>query len=578
MKNIILKNKQLLLSLIMGFSIYATLSFQKYIAHFNVLFLVVLVLLISYIYKSDLFNKKYTKLCISLSLFFAIFFLLGRICYNFRYNSIYNLWTEFFNLKSILYIGGYFSLFYTFFINITPKIDSIKVIKKFKIKKKINVFVCSSLIIFLCWIPYLLVYYPGFFTGDSISELRQIINNFVGLSDHHTVAHILFASIPFKIGMSIFNNVNIAASLISITQMIVMSTIFGYCINFLYKKGVNKKILIFVLGYFALVPIHGFYSITMWKDIIFSGCILLLSIELIKLLDKEKITIKNSYSFIIISILTVFFRNNAIYMYIILALVSLFVFRKQVKTMVVMLLIVFCVYGVIKGPVFNYFNVKTSSSKEYIAIPLQQIGRMAYKGVEFTNTEEELINELIPLETLKKVYNAEIVDSIKFNDNYNAEAFEKNKFEYLKMWASLCVKNFDIATEAYLMSTLGYWYPNIDYWTVVARIDKNEIELYDDSIFPDRIKNVTDKLTTKSIPIYSFIWSIGLCIWIIVISIAMILRNKDKRAIYVFTPVIGVWLTMMVATPVFAEFRYIYCAFTTLPILLLSSNLIKLSK
>ncbi len=575
MKNKIMKHQKLIISIIMGILSYITLVFQDYIDNFNVLLLVVFIIFIIFTYKSDLFNKEYRRFTFLLSVFLAIIYLLGMICFNFRYNPTYSVWGEFFSLKSIIYIGGYTSLFYTLLINIIPVICEAKVIKKFTFKRKINVFLIASLIIFICWLPYFLIYYPGFFTNDSIAELNMIVNNFSTISDHHTVIHLLFMAIPYNLGMALFNNSVIAASLITITQMVIMSLIFGKFIDFLYKRGVNKYILLIVLLYFAIIPVHAFYSISNWKDIIFSGLVLLLTMELVKLLEKKKITFRNSYTFIIVSILTVFFRNNAIYMYIILAFVTLIVFRKQIKIVSIMLLTVFAVYFIIKGPVYNYFDVKMSSSTEYLAIPLQQIGRMAYKGVDFTEEEEKLINKLIPVDTLRESYNPEIVDSIKFNDEYNAEVFEKNKFEYLKLWASLCFKHFDIATEAYLTSTLGYWYPNIDYWTVVTKIDKNNIDLKDSSLLPSSVKNVTNELTTKNIPILNFFWSIGLVIWLIFISFTVAIKRKNIKSLYIFVPVFGIWLTMMVATPVFAEFRYIYSAFTCLPLLLLASYIVK---
>ena len=575
MKNKIMKHQKLIISIIMGILSYITLVFQDYIDNFNVLLLVVFIIFIIFTYKSDLFNKEYRRFTFLLSVFLAIIYLLGMICFNFRYNPTYSVWGEFFSLKSIIYIGGYTSLFYTLLINIIPVICEAKVIKKFTFKRKINIFLIASLIIFICWLPYFLIYYPGFFTNDSIAELNMIVNNFSTISDHHTVIHLLFMAIPYNLGMALFNNSVIAASLITITQMVIMSLIFGKFIDFLYKRGVNKYILLIVLLYFAIIPVHAFYSISNWKDIIFSGLVLLLTMELVKLLEKKKITFRNSYTFIIVSILTVFFRNNAIYMYIILAFVTLIVFRKQIKIVSIMLLTVFAVYFIIKGPVYNYFDVKMSSSTEYLAIPLQQIGRMAYKGVDFTEEEEKLINKLIPVDTLRESYNPEIVDSIKFNDEYNAEVFEKNKFEYLKLWASLCFKHFDIATEAYLTSTLGYWYPNIDYWTVVTKIDKNNIDLKDSSLLPSSVKNVTNELTTKNIPILNFFWSIGLVIWLIFISFTVAIKRKNIKSLYIFVPVFGIWLTMMVATPVFAEFRYIYSAFTCLPLLLLASYIVK---
>ena len=195
---------------------------------------------------------------------------------------------------------------------------------------------------------------------------------------------------------------------------------------------------------------------------------------------------------------------------------------------------------------------------------------MAYKGVEFTKEEEELINKLIPLDTLSESYNAEIVDSIKFNDEYNSNVFEENKLEYLKLWISLCFKHFGIATEAYLTSTLGYYYPNVDYWVTTAKIDENDIGVHTSSFVPDNIRNEITKLGTRTLPIIGNTWCIALAFWLILLSAYItVKRHRTKSILYVYVPIFGIWLTMMVATPVFAEFRYIFSAFTCLPILLI---------
>ena len=43
--------------------------------------------------------------------------------------------------------------------------------------------------------------------------------------------------------------------------------------------------------------------------------------------------------------------------------------------------------------------------------------------------------------------------------------------------------------------------------------------------------------------------------------------KKRARLLLSFLPVAAVFLTLMISTPVYAEFRYIYCLFTTLPFL-----------
>lgn len=564
-----IKNNSFILPIILSIFTYISLCYQDIIPINNIFSIFVLILII-YFYKNNLLKKsEYNRDILIFSLFFAVILISGRILYNFRYSATDSFWNELFTIKNIIYLIGNTSLIYTILVTVIPKLINIKFKDKKMFKKK-HIFLWSLVIIFICWLPYFIVYYPGIITGDSLSELNMILGN-KAVTDHHTVIHFIFMYIPYKIGYFISGNVNFSVGLISLTQMLVMASIFAYSIFFLAKRNVNKYLLIATLLFYAIVPVFGFYSITMWKDIIFSGMVLLLVLELIKLLEKRNdISFKNSYSFIIISLLTIFFRNNAIYMYFILALVTLIIFRKKLKVIVPMLIIVFAVFFVVKGPIYNYFSIQTSKSSEYIAIPLQQIGRMAYKGVEFTKEEKDLINELIPLKILRKSYNAEIVDSIKFNDNYNAEAFEENKIEYLKLWVNLCFKHFGIATEAYLTSTLGYYYPNVDYWVTTAKIDENDIGVHTSSFVPDNIRDEITKLGTRTLPIIGNTWCIALAFWLILLSAYIaVKRYRTKCIVYVYVPIFGIWLTMMVATPVFAEFRYIFSAFTCLPILLI---------
>lgn len=257
-------------------------------------------------------------------------------------------------------------------------------------------------------------------------------------------------------------------------------------------------------------------------------------------------------------------------MYLLLAILMLIVLRKKRKLFLLSFGLVFSVYFIVQGPVFNYFNVTKSSSAEYIAIPLQQIGRMAYKEVEFSGKEKELIEQVIPINVMKNTYTPYTSDGIKFNKNFNIKEFDKNKNEYFKLWLNLIAKHPSIAIESYLMSTLGYWYPSVNYWSVADYVEVNN---YGIAKMPrtDIFSKILPKLESRNMPFFNIEWSIGLCFWIIwlFVFITMKKRKGCPEYILVYVPVIGIWLTMLIATPVFSEFRYIYSAYTTLPLLLL---------
>lgn len=561
MKEKLITNKKINVFIISLF-IYVTLCFQDLLVPYNILSIFLFIIIYYAIYKTNL-NHIYKKEFSIISLVLSILLVLGRVLYNLRYDSVTNSLNEFISIKSLIFIIGISSLIYVIFSIVLTRMIKYKSNTSNNIN---NVFMISFIIMFAVYLVYYLIYFPGILTGDSIDEINMILGN-VTLNDHHTIFHIIFLYIPFKLTSIFTNNINICVGVTTLTQIIIMSLILAYSINYLYKRNTPKYILIGIITYYALLPINGFYSITLWKDIIFSLLIVLLTIECQKLIEKKNnITIKNSYTFIIISILAILSRNNAIYMYIILALLTIIIFRKRIITVLLMFIIIFSTYYTIKGPLYNYFNIEKSSSSEYIAIPLQQIGRMAYKNVKFTKYEETEINKVIPVSRLKELYSPEIVDPIKFDKEYNSKAFEKNKLKYLKLWLGLCIKHPAIAVESYLTSTLGYWYPGVEYWVTIDIIDENNLGIKNTSIVPKSIRNRFSKIRNSNIPLIGFTRCIGFCLWIIFLLMYVAIKRNRKEVLYSFIPVVGIWITLLIATPVIAEFRYIYCAYLCLPV------------
>ncbi len=558
----IIKEKRFI-SFIFSFIVYFSICNQTVLVPYNMLSVMLFVVIYYFIYKVNLDNK-YKKELIVFSLIFSFVILSGGFLFRDRYSPVMNFFDELLKLSNIVYLIGNGILIYSILSLIVPWIVDYKLPTR---EKNIpRLFLISFLVILICYIPYFIIFFPGLLTADSLTGLNMILKIYP-VTDSHTLLHLLFMYIPFKVGTLLFSNINMSVGLISLTQMIVMALTFAYTIKFLKSRKVPNIVLIIMVLFYGLLPVNGFYSITLWKDIIFSCSIVLFTIECFKLIErKNNITFKNSYMFIIVSLLVVFTRNNAIYMYVVLSMVSIIVFKKNLKVIVPMLLIVFATYVVVKGPVFNALKIEKSSSTEYIAIPLQQIGRMAYKDVKFTKKEKELIDKLIPLEELKKSYNPEITDSIKFNKKYNTKEFEKNKKEYFELWMNLCLKHPATAIEAYLTTTLGYWYPGVEYWVTTAQIDKNDLGVHTYSFVPKSFRNKFKHIISNRIPLIGFFNCIGFCFWLIFTAMYITVKKKGKRILYIYVPVLGVWLTLLIAAPVFAEFRYTYSALLCLPI------------
>ncbi len=576
----IITNK-IIISTVLSTFIYITLTTTGVLPTYHLFSWIIYPLLIMMFYKSNLYNYPTFKASVIFSMIFGFIMFFGERVYTLQDLNNISILENFFSVKNLLITLSNSAIIYLILVNFIPFLVNFKMNPgKLNSSKKIyySYFFISFFIILICWLPYYLAMFPGSLSPDSVSEFMIISSDFKSMSDHHPIFHVFFMSIPYTIGVILFDSTNTGIALTSALQSILMSAIFAYSVSFLYKQKVNKYFIYILVGCYALLPMHGFYSVTMWKDVLFAGSFLLLTIECIKLLQEYQtntVTIKTTISFTIVSLICVFLRNNAIYMYAFLAVTTLLMMRKYYKILIIPFVIVFVTYSIIKGPGFDYLAISRSSSSEYIGIPLQQIGRMTFKNAEFNEQQEELLNDLMPFDLWENAYRPWSSDGIKFNKNYNSEAFDENVLKYTTLWLELISEYPVVAFEAYATSTLGYWYPNLSHWSVASGVWWNDLGIYEDSKVSKNIKELLLKIESREFPIVTITWSIGLWFWLLAILIYSSVKRGHIINLYPFLPSIGIWLTMMVASPVYGEFRYVYCVISTIPLLFISTLTIK---
>ena len=572
MKKLNLENR--ILYIIMSIFIYLSLSNYLKLNNFNILSICLLVPI--YMIISKYYFRLVDKKSRIIGLIFAIFYSIGNICYINTYTKI-NVFNEIFTFKTLYCTIGLYILFSLLISIILNKLFSLNTESESNFKSNKKLFVGSMLIILLCNIPYFFSCFPGLIAPDSVYQIEQFKHIQV-LTDHHPVMHTLFIKFCYKVASFFTESENIKAAFTTLVQMIIMSGIYSYFIVFLNKHKVNKKILIIMSIIFGLLPVYAFFSLSMWKDVLFGGFFLLFMINIYTLIERQdNLRIYHYISFVIISLLVLFFRNNALYMYIIFVPFIIIYLKKHFKYIAPSVLIVFIVFFTIKYSVYNHLGVERSKSWEYLGIPIQQVGRMAYKNVKFTKEEKTEIEKFITIENLKKDYNPRVSDGIKFSLNLNQEYFETNNKEFLKLWSHLVVKHFDVAVETYFVSTLGYWYPNLENNAVEIGVTKNNIDLYSNPLVPEKINKFINNLYSYNTPFLSLQWNLGLFIWFTVL-LGITCFKKNKKYFICYIPVIGMWLTLMLASPVNGMLRYIFWLYTSFPFLLFISTFQKNKK
>lgn len=480
---------------------------------------------------------------------------------------------SFFSKVLLVKVIGYVGIFYVIIKLVYSYISSNVKAEKWNFKKISNktFFIATWVIIFICYIPYFLRYFPGIATTDSVYQMYQAIGN-MKLVNSHPIFHTFIISIALHIGKAI-SSYNLGVAIYSVWQMLFMSGVFAFCLYYMKKKDVPKSIIILSLVYYAIHPMFSMYSVTMWKDIPFSISITLYTISMIELATNADrfLSSKLKVTFFIISALfTMFFKHNGFYIVLLSIPFVLFYVRKHLKKLAIIYVILVIFYKVINGPVLSMLNVSPTLSSEALSIPIQQLSRVVALA-DISDDEYNEIREWIVAnkENIKNEYNPRLSDPMK--RYFNNERYKTDKASFYKLWFKYLKKYPMVYVQSFLCNTYGYWYPETQYWMFQRNIEDKELGLYSDSKL--NIKLPDNVIEERNVPIISMISSLGFAFWITGIMAFYSIYKKEYKKLIIYIPVMVLWLTS-IASSVFCEFRYMFGFFTTMP-LIISAFMIK---
>lgn len=516
-------------------------------------------------------NKRLKIFTFVLSLVLAILEVIGKsIDLYGDLSGIINSWSTV--LKSVVIFIGYLTIFFIVLANIFLKFDEAKVknkVYKFFTCNKKSFFLIWGLI-FIAWLPYFLNYFPGKLTADSMGQVYQSLFK-IQFTNHHPVLHTLIIAIPMNIGSLLKNN-NIGVAMYSILQMLALSATFSWAIYYMAKKNVSLKVRIVAFIFYALYPVNGIYSITMWKDIPFAISMTIFTTILAELTINQDEFFKNKKKTVLLvisMILTMLLRNNGLYVVVLTIPFMFIIAKKYYKSLLVVSIIVLAFYGIWKGPVFSILNIEEGSAREALSIPLQQFARISkYKNDKLSQEEKDMIYKYLPVENLGEKYNSHVSDPVK--DNFDNKAFKEDKIDLVKLYIKLAIEFPRDTIESFLCGSYGYWYPEAKHW-VVSRGNARETEELDIRENPivniELLEKFDSIIDEREIPIISMIFSVGFTFWVALIMLVYELYKKRYKYFLLYMPLIILWLTT-IASPVFCEYRYVYSLFTTLPVLI----------
>ena len=539
------------------------------------------VLLIYFIYKfyqkSTIIPKKKSLKVLSLILAFFMIFGNSFMCVGSTALIFKNI--GYFLLSLIMYIGYYY-LFLVLISYLFRFLDKNNFSEENKEKKdnkfvaafKKHPFLFSLCFIVICWLPYIISYYPIILSPDPSFQIRQffgirtkyadyaiLLDENVVMTNHHPVTHTVLLGGCLKLGTMIGND-NLGLFFYSIIQISVLASVLAFSIYYMQKMGLKTKYLIGVLLIYALVTMFPLYAMSGVKDVLFGAFIFLYFIFLHNLVKTKCEGYKwwNYLLIIILLILICLFRNNGIHVLILSLPFTLIIARKKWKQLLTVMVCVFGFYGAFDKVILPYYKITPGSIREVLSVPFQQTARLAkYHGDEFTEEEIAVIDKILGYDDLAERYDPELADPVK--NEFNKYATDEDLKEYFKVWFNGLIKHPGTYIEATMNNVYGFFYPEKTKWYVYYKFDdritENGFDYHYNSLETSRNILSEYAVAFPYIPGIGLISNIGFNVWIIFTLFAYAIYKKLYKNILILAPAL-ILILVCVVGPANTYFRY----------------------
>lgn len=409
--------------------------------------------------------------------------------------------------------------------------------------------------------------YPGVIISDSVSQMEQIVSGVY--SNHHPFYQTILIKPFVTAGITLFGDINAGVAMYTVFQVAIMAAIIAFTVMTMYETGVPKRILYVVSIVYLLMPYHLMFSFNIWKDTIFSGCVMLYVVVCFRLLKKTGQMTLNYCLLALSGIGTCLLRSNGFVAFVVAIIAFVAIFGIKDKKPVMIMIGVVVLSFVLKHPVLDAINVVEPDLTESLAIPIQQVARVIYDGGEITGNDHEMIEKLGEKDKMGTLYDPGVADPVKFYlaGNGAGQTIGADKAGYLNSYVSIGMKHPWSYMKGWIDQTKGYWNGGYRYWGVWAyTVDANDIGLGRTTFIGPMMTLVRSYCSAfYNIPILQIFISIGFHVWLLLVVLFVAVIKKDRLIIFTTIPVFAVILTLLVATPGFSEFRYAYAVFCVLP-------------
>lgn len=434
---------------------------------------------------------------------------------------------------------------------------------------------------------------PGVYEYDSAFHILQFTDAATPITSQYSVIYTVFVGACVELGRY-FGSVFAGLALAMFGQAAISIAIIYYVIIDLWKLTKSRVVFYVSLCVCALHPFTVLMRVSACQDVLFGAFFMLTAMQLLRLgyfvSEKKGLLPKDLVLLAAASVAMMLMRNNGSYALIVMIAFSLpFIIIRKAWKVIVGLAVSLACFWVISGPIYTLCGVQSSSAtlREMSSIPSQQLARALVEHPDrFTSEELDIYMHAYDVEMYGFAADdvswywsqSEISDLAKAR--INQEYVKGHLLDYASLYFGVGSKCIGSYINAFLMNTLGYWYPCKSYpdarmyHPLIQYEDAQSVpndDLKDNprqSLFPALNSLLSAAILGGSwsrIPVLSLLFKPGfyMAIFIFLAMTSFILRRSDQVLVLGFCA--GLIVTLILS-PV-CLFRYFYPLLLTIPLL-----------
>lgn len=446
-------------------------------------------------------------------------------------------------------------------------------------------------VIFLCWLPVLIVLYPGTLINDTWGQLSQFIRwlgsdgSFKAMNDHHPIFDTVFMGALIVPLAKLTGNWHLAIFVYVILQACLTSFSFSYSVLYLRKKlGLDGICSFFLLLLYCVLPLYAASVQTVSKDALFSWIYVFFFVYFIEIVRTNGAVFQERSfftKFILASIFCVLTKKVGIYV-VLFSLIALLLakFDNKRKIKIIIITMIVLLAGVM--PLIRHvIRAGAGDVCEMYSIPFQQTARyIKYHAKDVSPKEKAVLSRVLDYDRLAENYDPVNADPVK---GYHDRGRTVDYIIYLKVWAAQLVRHPYTYVEAF-QAMLSGWF---SFWEYDPLMNMDWHNQLDEKFIPGWV-TVRPEFSGKTAdamqkayhnlyqtPIWGIVLSYGLYAALLpVFALATALRNWNNRGVKYYLVLIPVLLSIGLGcwlAPVSIGLegrRYLYPLTYTAPLLL----------